>query len=327
MNNQETTKKRFVLPITIKDILPVTGAVILLGALLSFASPVFLTSRNLINVLVQASTMGIVAAGMTFQLVSGHFDLSGEACVAITALIAADLVANYGWPPILGLLLAIVLGMVIGAFNGILVSRLNLNPFIATLAMMNILRGLTLVWSKGLTIYNIPHGFTMFGDTDIFGVVPAPIVITLVLFIICHIVLSRTVFGHEVCAVGGNREAARLAGISVKKIQMLVYILGGFTFAIAGIVCTGRVGAAYPAAATGLSLSAISGVVIGGVSLSGGRGSLMGTYIGVLLMAILANGINLLNVSPYWSQFVQGVVILIAIILDMIRLRIQVNRN
>ena len=182
------------------------------------------------------------------------------------------------------------------------------------------LRGLSNVYSMGTTIYGMPKSFNIVGGGMVFGI-PFPVILLIALFIIAHFVLSKTVFGHQVYAVGGNREAAYLAGINVKRVELTTYLIAGGLTAVAALVLTGRLAAALPTAAEGLEFSAISAIVIGGGSLSGGKGNMMGTFIGVLIIGVLNNGLNLLNISPFWSQFAQGLIIFIAVLIDALNQR------
>ncbi len=176
-------------------------------------------------------------------------------------------------------------------------------------------RGLTMAYSNGQTIFGLPPQYVFLGGGDILGI-PMPVIITIIMFIVSHLVLSRTVFGHQVYAIGGNREAARLAGIHVRRVELLVYLLAGILSGFAGLLLTGRLAAALPTSATGLELQVISAVVIGGASLFGGRGNMVGTFFGVLTIGVLSNGLDLLNVSPFWVQFIQGAVIFLAVLID-----------
>jgi ribose transport system permease protein len=193
-------------------------------------------------------------------------------------------------------------------------------PFIVTLAMMAMARGLTLAISDGRTKFDFPNAFTAFGAKTLAGL-PAPMIVMLVVFVIGHVLLRKTTFGHQVFAVGGNKEAARLAGIPVNRVIFLTYTLAGATAAVAGIVLAGRLNSALPSAANGLELQVIAGVVIGGTSLAGGRGSIVGTFIGVVLIGVINVGLSLLGVNPFWTQFIQGGVIFAAVLLDAVSQR------
>lgn len=298
---------------------PLFAALVIICVVLSFASPEFLTTSTLTNIMVQVSVVGIAAVGGTFVIITSGIDLSVGSLVALSGMVGATLMAgstpgNVGLG-LLGLVVAIGVGALVGAINGISVAWLRLVPFIVTLAMMAMGRGLTLAISDGRTKFDFPNVFTVFGAKSIAGL-PAPMIVMLCVFIIGHVLLRKTTFGHQVFAVGGNKEAARLAGIPVQRVIFLTYTLAGVTAAIAGIVLAGRLNSALPSAANGLELQVIAGVVIGGTSLAGGRGSIIGTFIGVVLIGVINVGLSLLGVNPFWTQFIQGGVIFAAVLLD-----------
>jgi ribose/xylose/arabinose/galactoside ABC-type transport system permease subunit len=229
---------------------------------------------------------------------------------------------KHGWVPggIGGVLVALLMGLAVGAFNGFATTVLRLTPFIATLAMLAMARGLTQQVSQGQTIFGFPDSYTFLGDGAIAGL-QAPVVVTVVVFVVGYVLLTRTSFGHQVYALGGNREAARLAGIPVRRIEFAVYALAGLCAGLAAVVLTGRLDSALANGASGLELQVIAAVVIGGTSLFGGRGSLAGTFLGVVLIGVIVNGLTLLNVNPFWQQFVQGAVIFVAVLLDALNSR------
>jgi ribose transport system permease protein len=303
---------------------PLFGALVLICVVLSIASPEFLTTSTLTNIMVQVSVVGIAAVGGTFVIITSGIDLSVGSLVALSGMVAATVMAgsvpgNVGLG-ISGLAVALVVGAVVGALNGLSVSWFRLVPFIVTLAMMAMARGLTLAISDGRTKFDFPNAFTAFGAKSVAGL-PAPMIVMLVVFIVGHVLLRKTTFGHQVFAVGGNKEAARLAGIPVRRVIFLTYTLAGLTAAIAGIVLAGRLNSALPSAANGLELQVIAAVVIGGTSLAGGRGSIVGTFIGVVLIGVINVGLSLLGVNPFWTQFIQGGVIFAAVMLDALSQR------
>ncbi|HEY4353294.1 MAG TPA: ABC transporter permease [Paraburkholderia sp.] len=303
---------------------PLFAALVLICIVLSFASPEFLTTSTLTNIMVQVSVVGIAAVGGTFVIITSGIDLSVGSLVALTGMVAATFMAG-SQPDALGLglaglVIALAVGAGIGALNGFAVAWMRLVPFIVTLAMMAMARGLTLAISDGRTKFDFPNAFTVFGAKSIAGL-PMPMLVMLVVFVIGHVLLRKTTFGHQVFAVGGNREAARLAGIPVQRVMFLTYTLAGLTAAIAGIVLAGRLNSALPSAANGLELQVIAGIVIGGTSLAGGRGSIVGTFIGVVLIGVINVGLSLLGVNPFWTQFIQGGVIFAAVMLDALSQR------
>ena len=319
-------KEKMEIPANIKIFLPALGALVVVGVLTSLMSDTFLTSRNILNVLNQATTTGIIGVGITFILTAGKFDLSSAASVCITGMISADLCANFGVHPLLAILIAILMGIIIGLINGFLVAYVGLIPFIATLGTMNMIKGMSLIYSKSLTIFGMPEAYTMWGGSKLFDFIPSGIVVALILYVIGYFLLTRSVFGHKICAIGGNSEAAKLAGINVKRTIVMAYVLAGVCYAIAGVMLTGRVGAAYPTAADGCELEVIAGVVIGGTAMSGGKGSHIGTYLGIVLVALINNAINLLGISAYATKLVQGTVILLAVIAEVVRSKAQEKR-
>jgi ribose transport system permease protein len=299
---------------------PLLGALVLLCVVLSLVTDSFLSASNILSVLVQISVVGICAVGGTFVIITSGIDLSVGSNVALSSMVAAYAMKHIGVSGIAGLLVAVLVGSIVGVINGASVTLLRLTPFIATLAMLAMGRGLTQQVSQGQTIFDFPPDFTFPGNGEIAGI-QAPVVITVIVFAVGWLLLNRTTFGQHVFAVGGNREAARLAGIPVQRVIFTVYVLAGFCAGLAGIVLAGRLDSALSSAATGLELQVIAAVVIGGTSLFGGRGSLVGTLIGALLIGVINNGLTLLNVNPFWTQFIQGAVIFVAVLLDALNQR------
>ncbi|CAG9274272.1 ABC transporter permease [Paraburkholderia unamae] len=303
---------------------PLIAALALICIALSLASPEFLTTSTLTNIMVQVSVVGIAAVGGTFVIITSGIDLSVGSLVALSGMVAATVMAGASPDAIglgvAGLFFALATGAAVGALNGFGIAWLRLVPFIVTLAMMAMGRGLTLAISDGRTKFDFPTVFTAFGAKTVAGL-PAPMLVMLAVFVIGHVLLRKTEFGHQVFAVGGNKEAARLAGIPVNRVIFFTYMLAGVTAAIAGIVLAGRLNSALPSAANGLELQVIAGIVIGGTSLAGGRGSIVGTFIGVVLIGVINVGLSLLGVNPFWTQFIQGGVILAAVLLDALSQR------
>ncbi|MBZ8176609.1 ABC transporter permease [Corynebacterium poyangense] len=295
------------------------GALVGLIALiiiLALASPAFLSFHNLINVGVQAATVAILAFGMTFVIVTGGIDLSVGAVAALGGMVAAYSWAELGLPGWLTLILGLLTGLLAGVIAGLSIAYGKLPAFIATLALMSIARGLTLVISEGSPAAS-PNAVNWMG-TDL-GFLPMPVIMMFLAGLISWFILSRTVLGRSMYAIGGNFDAARLSGLPVKRILISVYALSGLFAAWAGLVMTARLSSAQPNAGTGYELDAIAAVVIGGASLTGGRGGAWGTFIGALLLAVIRNGLNLLNVSSFWQQIVIGIVIAVAVGFDVIR--------
>ncbi|MGL4831450.1 MAG: ABC transporter permease [Propionibacteriaceae bacterium] len=289
---------------------------IVLCAALALATPVFFSGANVLNIGIQAATTAILAFGMTFVIVAAGIDLSVGSLAAIAGMVAAYTFTQMGLPGWLSLILGLLTGLALGLVNGLANAYLRLPSFIATLAMLSIARGLTLVISDGQPIAT-PDSVNFLGEWV--GPVPVPIIVTIIAGLIAAFILNRTALGRSMYAVGGNIEAARLSGIPVKKVQVAVFALSGVFAALAGLVLAGRLSTAAPQAASGYELDAIAAVVIGGASLSGGVGKISGTVIGALLLAVIRNGLNILNVSSFWQQVVIGLVIAVAVCIDVLR--------
>lgn len=289
--------------------------VIGLGIILSFISRNFLTTTNLLNVLRQISINGILAIGMTIVCLTGGIDLSVGSIVAFSGIIAAGFLRDKEYPIVLVLLIAILAGGLLGLYNGYFVAYRNAAPFVVTLSMMTIARGMTYVYSNGRPISNLPTNFLAIGKGSIAGI-PVPTIILILVFVLASIMLAKLKFGRYVYAVGGNENAAMVSGINVKWIKMMVYVLSGIACGIAAIILTARVSAGLPTAGESYELDAIAATVIGGTSLSGGRGRLWGTIVGAILLGIVNNGLDLLNVSSFYQQIVKGLIILGAILID-----------
>ncbi|MCD4484076.1 ribose ABC transporter permease [Chromobacterium vaccinii] len=291
-------------------------ALVLVAVGLSVMSPDFLTVNNLLNVMRQVSINALIAFGMTLVILLGGIDLSVGSILALSSVLTATLL-QAGVDPMLATLLGILAGAAMGLFNGLVISKGKVAPFIATLATMTILRGLALVFSNGSPITGFDSElFSMLGGGYVAGLVPVPVVWMLILFIGFWFLLKKTVFGRHLYATGGNEEAARLSGVKVDRVKLWVYTASGAMSAMAGVVLTSRLNSAQPTAGTGYELDAIAAVVLGGTSLSGGRGWIFGTLIGALLIGVLNNGLNLLGVSSFYQQVIKGAVILLAVLLD-----------
>ncbi|MFD7535196.1 substrate-binding domain-containing protein [Streptomyces sp. NPDC059819] len=293
------------------------SALVVLVAALALLSGDFLTTQNLLNVGVQAAVTAILAFGVTFVIVSAGIDLSVGSVAALSATVLAWSATSEGVPVWLAVLMAVATGIACGLVNGVLVSYGKLPPFIATLAMLSVGRGLSLVISQGSPIA-FPDSVSHLGDT-LGGRLPVPVLVMIGAGLLTALVLSRSYIGRSMYAIGGNEEAARLSGLRVKRQKLVIYALSGLFAAVAGIVLASRLSSAQPQAAQGYELDAIAAVVIGGASLSGGVGKASGTLIGALILAVLRNGLNLLSVSAFWQQVVIGVVIALAVLLDTLR--------
>ncbi|MEV0117623.1 substrate-binding domain-containing protein [Streptomyces sp. NPDC050844] len=293
------------------------SALVVLVVAMSLLSGDFLTTQNLLNVGVQAAVTAILAFGVTFVIVSAGIDLSVGSVAALSATVLAWTATSQGLPVWLAVVFAVGTGIACGFVNGLLVSYGKLPPFIATLAMLSVARGLSLVISQGSPI-PFPDSVSKLGDT-IGGWLPVPVIVMIAMGLVTAVILARTYIGRSMYAIGGNEEAARLSGLRVKRQKLVIYGLSGLFAAVAGIVLASRLVSAQPQAAQGYELDAIAAVVIGGASLAGGVGKASGTLIGALILAVLRNGLNLLSVSAFWQQVVIGVVIALAVLLDTLR--------
>lgn len=300
-------------------------ALLAMIVVLSVLSDSFLTAQNGWNILRQISVNLCLSVGLTLVILSGGIDLSVGAVLALAGAIAAKALKAGLDLPLLGVhleftivgavLAAVGVGMLAGLANGLVVTRLLLPPFVATLAMLSIARGLTLLWTGGFPITGLDPTFGFLGS-GIWAGVPMPVWIVSLLVVVVLVVCHRTPFGRHLYAVGGSERAARLTGLRVDRIKVAVYVAAGALSGLAGLIVTARLDSAQPNAGLGYELDAIAAVVIGGTSLSGGRGSVGGTVLGCLLIGVLNNGLTLLNVSPFWQQVIKGLVIIIAVALD-----------
>ncbi|HTS60393.1 MAG TPA: ABC transporter permease [Candidatus Acidoferrales bacterium] len=296
---------------------PLLGLLMLCAAL-GGSSDRFLTADNLLNVFRQSAVNALISLGQLAVIITGGIDLSvgsilGLCCVMVALLIHA------GVPPAISVAAALAIGLALGAINGILLTKLHLpHPFIPTLGMMNVARGLALVVSGGFPISELPPGFRFWGAGSI-GWVPAPVILVVLGCAAFSVFLGRTTIGRDIYAIGGNRQAARLSGVPVDARLILVYALSGLTAALGAIVLAGRMNSGFPLAGVGGELDSIAAVVIGGASFLGGVGTVSGTLVGALIMGVLRNGLNLLNVSAAWQTVVIGVVIVAAVWVDVVR--------
>lgn len=300
------------------------GIAFLLEVLIfSQLSEYFFTADNILNITLQISIIAIIAVGMTFVILTAGIDLSVGAAVAFTGIITTSLLKFEG-PLWVVFPLAILAGLLVGAASGgiagIFITRFNITPFIVTLALMTIWRGAGYMYTDGRPIWGLPDAFSFLGSGRVFSL-PVPTLIMIVVYALAYILLSHTQFGRHVYAVGGNKEAARLAGINTNAVIMRVYVICGALSALSGILLASRVNSGQPNAGLSYELDVIAAVVIGGTSLFGGRGTVIGTFFGAMLIGVLRNGLNLMNVGSYVQSVVLGVVILLAVLLDQIRKR------
>lgn len=287
---------------------------VLMCLIISIISPRFLTISNLRNVFTQISVNAVIAIGMTFVILTGGIDLSVGSIVAISGASAAYLIKSTG-SIFIGITAAILIGAVVGLINGIIISKGKLQAFIATLATQTIFRGVTYVFTGGKPISGLKDEIILFANSRILGI-PVLVILTIIVLAICAYVLNQTRYGRYVYAIGGNEDSSRLSGINVDKVKILVYVISGMAAGIAGAIVMSRIGSAAPTAGTGYELDAIAAIVIGGTNLSGGEGSIWGTVVGILIIGILGNGLNLMDVSAFYQTIIKGIVILVAVLID-----------
>jgi len=290
-------------------------ALLSIGVILSVAKPQFLTVGNLVNVVRQISINGILAVGVTYVLLTGGVDLSLGSLVALTGVVAACFAHPGEYPVAVPVLMGVLAGMVCGAANGVVITRGRVAPFIVTLGMMTVARGLALVISGGKPVSNLSKEFTRIGSSDLLGV-PVPILILAAVALVSWLFLQNIRLGRYLYAVGGNEQAARASGLSVDAVKTFAYTVCGALAGLAGVVLASRITTGQPNAGIAYELDAIAAVVIGGTSLSGGVGGVGGTILGALLMGVINNGLDLLNVSSYYQQIVKGLIIVGAVWLD-----------
>ncbi|MBO3095581.1 ABC transporter permease [Cellulomonas dongxiuzhuiae] len=291
--------------------------VVVVGAL-SIMSPTFRSVPNLVNIVEQQSIIGVVACGMLLMILLGGFDLSVGAVGAATSVIAAWTMSTSGIVP--GVLASLALGAVIGLCNGLLIAKVGINPFVATLGMQSLITGVLFVFTDATPVYGVPEAFTVIGLGRI-GAVPVAALIYAAVVLATWAMLRFTTLGHHIYAVGGSPEASRLAGIRVHRVTITAYVLGALAAAIGGLILLGQTSIGQPSAAQGWPLSAIAAVAIAGVALTGGSGGVGNVVIGTLLLGVVSNALNLFGISPYWQPAFTGAVIIGAVGIDMVQRR------
>ena len=292
-------------------------ALIILMAVITIINSNFLTANNLLNLLLQVTSNALIAFGMTFVILTGGIDLSVGSILSLSSALTAGLLGS-GMPVTLAILISLILGCILGMMNGLLISYGKLAPFIVTLATMTIFRGATLVYTNGNPItkgLSDTFLFQFLGQGYIVGI-PFPVIIMFIVFIVLYVLLHKTAFGKSVYAIGGNEKAAYISGVKLNKVKIIIYSISGIMASISGLIITSRLSSAQPTAGASYEMDAIAAVVLGGTSLSGGKGRILGTLIGALIIGVLNNGLNIIGVSAFWQQVVKGVVILIAVLID-----------
>ena len=290
--------------------------VVILFILLSIIAPNFLTSRNILNVLRAISFTGMIACGMTFIIVSGDIDVSVGSATAFASSVLGVLAINRGWPLGMTILFVLILGVAIHSIAGLIRVKLKVPSFVVTLSMYMSLRGAARLITGAWSITPFPERFNYWGQGSVFGIIPVPIVFMVVVFIIFHFLSKRTVYGRSVYSVGGNEEAAKLSGIPVGRIRITTYALTGFLAALSGIIISSRISAGSSKIGAGLEFEVIAAVIIGGTSLSGGKGAIFGTFLGVLFIGFLQNGMILMGIDPFAQEVASGLIILFAVLIS-----------
>ncbi|MDR0586160.1 MAG: ABC transporter permease [Treponema sp.] len=315
---------------TFKNIVRKYGIVLvllLMIILLTIVRPEFISPRNLFNVLTQSCIFGIMALGMTFVIISKGIDLSVGSVLAFSGVVAAsfaqmsDATEKYFpgmpvLPVIIPILLALGIGAACGFVNGWLIAKTKIPAFIATLGMQTAARGFALIYTRGRPISNLVPSLTALGER-VFNIIPVPVIIFFVMIVISHVLLNKTRFGKNTYAIGGNITAAEVSGVNVSKYLILIYTFCGLLAGLAAVVFAGRVGSVHPGAADGYELTAIASTTIGGTSHSGGIGTIIGAFVGAMVLAVLRNGFTLLGVNAYWQKVAEGAIIVVAVIIDM----------
>lgn len=286
---------------------------------LSIFAKNFLTSDNIFSLMRAACFEGIVAIGMLIVILTGGLDLSVASNMAFIGILSSLFVVKLGMPTILAILISIIVGGFIGLVNGFFINKLHLGAIIVTLGMMSVVRGLGYIITKGLPITGLPESYTYLGQGLIGGFFPVPIVFFIGIAVIVHIILKKTVIGYHIFAIGGNETASSYSGINVEKVRYISYAMCGALAGLGGVLLIGRLGVAQPSIAVGYELTIIAAVIIGGASLNGGEGSVLGSVIGILIIAVIRNGLVLMDIGGYYIQFTNGLLILTAVVINRLR--------
>lgn len=299
------------------------GILMVLCIGMSFMNENFFTTQNIINIFLQASIIGTLAVGMSFVIFSDGIDLSVGSVLAVCCTILGDLTINYGVPAFLGVILCLALGLFAGCVNGLLITQFKMPQFIVTMGTMQLWRGVALEWVDGVGIYQVADGIGWVGKGYFLDLIPYAVILMILLYLVGWFVLRKTSFGLHVYSIGDNESAAKLSGIKADKIRIIIYTISGLTCAIAAIIACGRMSGSTPTVGDGYELEAIAGVAIGGAAMSGGSGSIWGTLIGVIMVQVIRNGMNMLALSSYYQQIIIGLIIIVAVGIDCFRRRKQ----
>ena len=299
--------------------------IIALIIIFTLLNPVFLSVYNFMNIVRQIAMVGIISVGFTFVLIGGGLDLSVGAQIAFMNVCVATMITNWGFSPIISVVVGLLLTTLIGLFNGYVISKTSIPPLIATLAMQTILRGAGYLISGGYPIYGIPDGIKYLGQGYLFGVIPVPGLILIVIVLLGAFLLNKTYLGRHFYALGSNAEATRLAGINIHLTRTVTYAMLGLLTGLAGLIRLGRVGSAQPHIATNYEMNALTACVIGGVSINGGKGTVFGALLGAIVIGILNNGMSLAGANEYWQMVITGAVLLTVVLFDSLNHAKQVK--
>ena len=291
----------------------------------SLASSNFFAAKNMINILRQVSVLSILTAGMTFVIISGGMDLTVGSMLGLTGVVCAKLLTTTGLGTVGSVLVTLLIAGLFGTLTGLLIVSLKVPAIVITLGMMTVARGIAYIFSGGIPIYDIPESLVNLGQGYV-GVIPIPVIIMLVIVAIMGFVLTQTYYGRFVYALAGNPEAARLARVSASKIVISLYTIDSFLAGIAGIILMGRVSSGAPTSGTGMEMDVVTAVVIGGVSINGGKGRMLGAFIGALIIGVLSNGLTIMNLGEYYQQVVKGTVLILAVAFDALSSREKIRR-
>ena len=294
----------------------IIGVLVILCVIVALATDKFLTPGNIISVLRQISINTYIALGMTLIIILGHIDLAVGAIVAMSGTLTVGFVVNQGMPIGVAIAAGVAIGILAGLIGGVVVSKFRVPAFIITMAMMNVCNGIAYVYSGGQSTRITDKFFIAIGTGYLFNIIPLPVVYMIILIAVFSFLLSKTKFGTYVYAIGGNREAARLSGVPIKKVEIIVFTLSGALAAFAGLVLASRMYSGQPSVGSGYEMDAIAACVLGGTSMAGGRGRISGTVFGAMVIGIISNGLNLIGVSSYWQLIVKGLIIACAVVLD-----------
>ena len=311
---KDKTKKPFLS--VFKENAGIIGVLVILCVVVAFATDKFLTANNIISVLRQISINMYIALGMTLIVILGHIDLTVGSLVAMSGTLTVGFVVNQGMSLALAITLGLVFGLIVGFVDGLIISKFRVPAFIITMAMQNICNGVAYVYSGGQSTRITDNFFVEIGTGYLFNVIPLPVVYMIILIVVFSFLLGKTKFGTYVYAIGGNREAARLSGVPIRKVEVIVFTLSGLMASFAGLVLASRMYSGQPSVGSGYEMDAIAACVLGGTSMAGGRGRISGTVFGAMVIGIISNGLNLIGVSSYWQLIVKGRIIAGAVLMD-----------